>query len=98
LHGEAVGVGMLIAADMSARMGLLSATDVTRVQALLVAAGLPVAAPHCGRERALEYMSIDKKAKAGRIRLILLRSLGSAFMTGDYPDELLDATLATHFG
>jgi 3-dehydroquinate synthase len=98
LHGEAVGTGMLIAADLSARMGLLTAADVARVRAVLLAAGLPVAAPRCGRARALEYMGIDKKAKAGRIRLILLRKLGEAFLTGEYPDDLLDATLATHFG
>jgi 3-dehydroquinate synthase len=98
LHGEAVGTGLLIAADMSARMGLIAVADVARVRRLLEAAGLPVAAPRCGRARAFEYMSIDKKAKSGRIRLILLRRLGDAFLTGEYPDEVLDATLATHFG
>jgi 3-dehydroquinate synthase len=98
LHGEAVGTGMLIATDMSARMGQLRAADVARVRSLLRAAGLPLAAPRCGQARALEYMGIDKKARAGRIRLILLRKLGEAYLTGDYPDEVLDATLATHFG
>jgi dGTPase len=64
LHGEAVGTGMLIAADFSARMGLLRPADVERVKAVLLAAGLPVAAPQCGSSRALEYMKVDKKAKA----------------------------------
>lgn len=97
LHGEAVGMGMLMAADMSARMGLLPATAVERVRRLLLAAGLPVQAPKCGAAQALGYMGVDKKVKSGRIRLILLRQLGEAFMTADYPDQILGETLATYF-
>ena len=67
---------------------------VTAIIAGLLARNLP----RCGRARALEYMSVDKKAKAGRIRLVLLRKIGEAFLTGDYPDQLLDETLATYFG
>jgi 3-dehydroquinate synthase len=76
----------------------LSAADVKRVHSLLERAGLPTSAPQIGARQALEYMSIDKKVKAGRIRLVLLRALGSAYLSADYPDEELGATLRTHFG
>jgi 3-dehydroquinate synthase len=98
LHGEAVATGMLMAADMSARMGMLAKTDVERVRTLLERIGLPVQAPRIGAQRAMEYMSIDKKVKAGRVRLILLEKLGAAKFTAEYPDDALASTLATHFG
>jgi 3-dehydroquinate synthase len=98
LHGEAVAVGMLVAADMSRSIGLLSSHDVQRVRDLLERTGLPAGAPRIGAQRALEFMRMDKKARAGRIRLVLLERLGRALFTADYPDEALDSTLAAHFG
>jgi 3-dehydroquinate synthase len=98
LHGEAVGTGMLIAADMSQRMGMLDAAVVARLKALLLRAGLPVVAPRIGAERAMQYMRVDKKVKAGRIRLILLEAMGKAVVTGEYPDRVLEATLTAQFG
>lgn len=98
LHGEAVAAGMVIAADMSARLGLLQAADVERVRKLLQRMDLPVDAPRFGAKRALEYMSVDKKVKSGRIRLVLLEQLGAARFTADYADDALQSTLAAHFG
>jgi len=98
LHGEAVGVGMLVAADLSARLGWLAAGDVERVRVLLQRAGLPATAPAIGAGRALELMGMDKKVLAGRIRLVLMRKLGDGVVTGDYPADALRATLAAHFG
>ena len=98
LHGEAVAAGMLIAADMSARMGLLPVTDVERVRELLRRAGLATPPPRIGADRALQYMSVDKKVRAGRIRLVLLEALGRARFTAEYPDDALAGTLAAHFG
>ncbi|HEY3809364.1 MAG TPA: 3-dehydroquinate synthase [Steroidobacteraceae bacterium] len=98
LHGEAVGMGMVLAADLSQRTGALAASDAKRLSALLVRAGLPVQAPRIGADRAFDYMRIDKKVKSGRVRLILLRGIGSAHVTGEYPDVALQATLAQHFG
>jgi 3-dehydroquinate synthase len=97
LHGEAVAMGMLQAADMSQRLGHLSAADVTRVRELLRRAGLPLAAPPIGAARALELMGMDKKVLAGRIRLVLLRQLGDGIVTGEYPADVLQQTLQTHF-
>jgi len=98
LHGEAVGAGMLMAADLSCRLGWLRHEDVERVRALLARAGLPVAAPRIGAVRALELMGMDKKVLAGRLRLVLMRSLGEGVVEGDYPADALQATLAAHFG
>jgi 3-dehydroquinate synthase len=97
LHGEAVGLGMLLAADMSQRLGWIDAADVARVRQLLARAGLPVAAPPIGAARAFELMGMDKKVLQGRIRLVLLRRLGEGVVSGDYPADLLQATLQTHF-
>ena len=97
LHGEAVGVGTLMAADLSCRLGWLTAADVQRVSALLERAGLPTAAPRIGAQRGLELMGMDKKVLAGRIRLVLLRKLGEGVVAGDYPADALQATLAAHF-
>ena len=97
LHGEAVAAGMAIASDMSARLGWLSDADRARAVRLLERFGLPVTAPRLGSERARELMGMDKKVLEGRIRLVLLRSLGRADVVADYPPEALTATLRTHF-
>ncbi len=98
LHGEAVGVGMLLAADMSRRLGWIGLPEVDRVRDLLQRAGLPVVAPAIGAPRAFDLMGMDKKVLAGRIRLVLLRRLGEGVVSGDYPPAELQATLAAHFG
>jgi 3-dehydroquinate synthase len=97
LHGEAVGAGMLMAADLSSRLGWLDAAEVERVRALLVRAGLPTQAPPIGAGRAFELMGMDKKVLAGRIRLVLMRRIGEGVVEGDYPADALQATLAAHF-
>ena len=95
LHGEGVSAGTLLAADLSRRMGLLTQADVDRVSDLFVRAGLPVAAPDLGYDAYMNLMGVDKKVEAGRIRFVLLRELGDAFVTGDYDEAALRATLTT---
>jgi 3-dehydroquinate synthase len=97
LHGEAVAMGMLIAADMSQRLGYIGAADVARVRELLGRAGLPTTAPAIGAARALDLMGMDKKVQQGRIRLVLMRKLGEGVVTGEYPAAALQATLHGHF-
>jgi len=94
LHGEAVGAGMVMAADASQRMGWLSEADVARTRSLIRAAGLPDAAPDLGADRYLEFMGHDKKVESGKMRFVLLKKLGAAVVTGDVPDSTLRATLA----
>jgi 3-dehydroquinate synthase len=98
LHGEAVGLGMLIAADLSQRLGMVEAAVKTRIQDILQRAGLPLEAPRIGAARALELMQMDKKVQAGAVRLVLLEKLGRAVITAKYSQAVLDATLAEYFG
>ena len=98
LHGEAVGVGLLMAASMSQRLGGLAQADVARIEALLKRAGLRTAAPQIGAERAAEFMSVDKKVKSGRVRLVLLAAIGEAYISGEYPDAVLAETLRAQLG
>ena len=97
LHGEAVGCGMVMASDLSHRMGLIDAATVARVKALVAAAGLPTAAPDLGTERWLELMEVDKKNEGGDIKFILLKPLGSPSITTAPRAQLL-ATLAACVG
>ncbi|HEY1313905.1 MAG TPA: 3-dehydroquinate synthase [Steroidobacteraceae bacterium] len=97
LHGEAVGLGMLIASNLSHRLGLIDAATEARIGAILVRAGLPTQAPRVGAAKALELMQMDKKVLAGALRLVLIEKLGRAIVTGDYPQTALNATLAEYF-
>jgi 3-dehydroquinate synthase len=98
LHGEAVGAGLLMAAAMSKACGTIRPEEVERLRALLERAGLPTAAQEVRADALLEHMRIDKKVKAGRIRLVLLRGIGAAYVTGDYPDGVLAATVRSYCG
>jgi shikimate kinase/3-dehydroquinate synthase len=93
LHGEAVGCGMVMAADLSHRLGHIDAATVERVRALVAAAGLPTVAPDLGVARWLDLMEVDKKNEGGAIKFILLKPLGAPSISGA-PHEALLATLA----
>ncbi len=93
LHGEAVAAGMVMAADLSRRMGLIAQSDVDRTVALLLRARLPVAAPAIAPSRLLELMGHDKKAEGGRLRFILLDAIGAASIRADIPEAALQQTL-----
>ncbi len=98
LHGEAVGAGMMLAVTMSREMGLVSGGDAKRIEALLERAGLPTRVRGVTPEQMGENMRIDKKVKQGRIRFVLLRSIGTAFVTADYAEPALSRALAAHLG
>ncbi len=94
LHGEAVAAGMVMAADLSARSGWISAAELARIRGLIARIGLPVAKPGALQaQRMLDLMAVDKKVVDGRIRLVLLRELGHAVVTDAYDPALLRATL-----
>ena len=94
LHGEAVGVGMLMAADLSRRLGWLGDAEIKRTQAMIAAAGLPLAAPaDMGVEEFLARMRLDKKNIDQSIRLVLMRALGDAEVYDDTPAGLLEACI-----
>lgn len=94
LHGEAVAAGTMMAADLSQRMGWLTASELTRIQRSFKAANLPIAAPKLGVERYLDLMGLDKKVENGKIRLILQQGIGKSVITSDYDAEKLKETLA----
>jgi len=97
LHGEAVGTGMLMAADLSMRHGWIGQQDVQRVENLIDKAELPTRAPHnMTYERFMELMAVDKKVREGKINLVLLKALGEAFVTSDFDPELLRQTIEAH--
>jgi 3-dehydroquinate synthase len=95
LHGEAVAAGIVLAARLSRRMGMLSDAELQRVIALLERAGLPVQAPRLGVDRYLELMGLDKKVEGGKLRLVLLRRIGLAYFTADFDQRLLREVLET---
>jgi len=78
LHGEAVGCGMVMAADLSARLGLIDPSFVVRLERLIRRAGLPTVGPKLGVARYLELMRHDKKSEAGEIRFVVLEAPGHA--------------------
>lgn len=94
LHGEAVAIGMALAARFSARLGRCPEGDARRLIALLERLRLPVAAPRFSRDVWLEYMGRDKKNEGGRITLILLEALGRAAIAKDVPPRALEEFLA----
>jgi 3-dehydroquinate synthase len=97
LHGEAVGLGLCMAAEMSARLGWISAETAERVTALVARAELPVRPPEgMTPDDFRRLMARDKKVAGGRIRLVLLRAIGEATMTADFDPAALDQTLE-HF-
>ncbi len=95
LHGEAVAVGLVMASDLAARMGMLDRDVAARVEALVHAAGLPTRPPPVGAERLKSFMKLDKKIAAGRLRFVLPDELGSSVVRADVPEAELDAVLAT---
>ncbi len=99
LHGEAVAIGMGYAADLSRRMGWLDNNDVDRILALLKSANLPVIPPkEMNVTQFIELMSVDKKNVDGKIRLILLESIGKATLPMSVEYTLLEQTLINYAG
>ena len=97
LHGEAVGCGMLMAADLSMRLGLLEQEQVDRIKQLLVRAKLPIKIhKDIKLKQMLENMKVDKKSRDGILYLILLNDIGQATITADYTEQALTETI-NHF-
>jgi 3-dehydroquinate synthase len=98
LHGEAVGAGTVMAAELSAELGHLGAADVARVRSLIRRAGLPDVGPALGPAHYRALMSVDKKARAGVPRFILLERLGTAYIEPGAPVPALEAVLSRAIG
>ncbi len=99
LHGEAVALGMALAAEFSARLGVLPPQAVARATRHLVGAGLPVSFADVeggvpDADRLMELMLQDKKVKRGKLTFVLLRDIGAAYISHDVDPALLRAFLA----
>jgi 3-dehydroquinate synthase len=92
LHGEAVGCGMVMAADLSARLGHISRVDADRLKRTIESMHLPIVPPKLGTARFMELMQVDKKTEAGQIRYITLESVGAARIQ-QVPDTTVIETL-----
>ena len=89
LHGEAVATGMVMAADLSQRMGWISQEDLERTKKIISRAQLPIVCPKIPLDDFLAYMAHDKKVLNGQLRLVLLKQLGKAVITRDFDLELM---------
>ena len=95
LHGEAVGCGMVLAADLSVRAGLLKADDAKKLTNIIERLHLPTKPPKFGIDRYMELMAVDKKAEGGEIRYILLDGLGKSKISAVNDDLVAQTLIAT---
>jgi len=86
-HGDAVAVGMVLAARLSENMSLITPEDVQNIEEILTAANLPISLPSIDPAELLATMQSDKKVKDRNIQLVLLKDIGEAFLTADYSQE-----------
>ena len=94
LHGEAVGCGMLMAADLSKRLGFFEQSQFDRIQLLLERAALPIKVHNDAEfNQIFENMKVDKKSRDGILHLVLLKNIGEAFVTSDYSEKALKETI-----
>ena len=94
LHGEAISIGMYMAAVMSEKEGFIDQSQVNRVKSILENCELPTRL--IGKINFSDFsksMSVDKKVLKGKIRLVLLKTIGAAFISDDYHKEFLDQTI-----
>ena len=86
-HGDAVAVGMVLAARLSEKMSLITPEDFQNIEKTLIAASLPISLPNIEPAELLAAMQSDKKVKDRNIQLVLLKNIGEAFLTADYSQE-----------
>jgi 3-dehydroquinate synthase len=93
LHGEAVAVGMLMAAELSRLQGAMKQEEVVRLEALLERAGLPIRGPELAVARYVELMQHDKKVSKGKLHFVLPKAIGAATVTGDVLPQLVEQAI-----
>ena len=94
LHGEAVGAGMAMAADMSCRLGWIGQDKVNKINDLLKRAALPASPPESmSGNDFMDLMSVDKKVLDGKMRLVLMKDIGDSIISDDFDPAALKATL-----
>lgn len=92
-HGHSIATGMVAAARLSSRMGILGERDAARLEDLIARAGLPTHLPDINKLAVVEAMRHDKKVRADKIRFVLLRSIGHAFLADDVDPDVVEEVL-----
>ncbi len=92
-HGQAVAIGMVAAARISSRMGILDESEVVKLERIIEKAGLPTEMPDLGKEAVMQAMQHDKKVLQDRIRFVLLKSVGNAFISDEVDSSLVEEVL-----
>ena len=92
-HGQAVAIGMVAAARISSRMGILDESDVIRLTNIIKKAGLPTEMPDLNIKEIISAMKHDKKVQQDKIRFVLLKSIGDAFITDEVSPSLVEEVL-----
>lgn len=93
-HGGAVAVGMVAAARISNKLGILDASDLDRLKSVISGAALPTEIPDLDRNKMLQAIGHDKKVSGGKIKFVLLKSIGEAFITDQVSPSLIEEVLA----
>lgn len=95
LHGEAVGCGMVMGADLSCRLNHISKADLDRLRKMIQSMNLPTQAPKFGAARYMELMQVDKKTEGGQIRYVILEKIGKARIKSVPDAQVLETLQAT---
>jgi 3-dehydroquinate synthase len=95
LHGEAVGCGMVLGADLSRRLNYISEADVQRLTKIIQSMNLPITPPKFGAERYMELMQVDKKTEGGQIRYVVLEKIGKAQIKSVADAQVIETLSAT---
>jgi 3-dehydroquinate synthase len=95
-HGQGVAIGMAAAARISSRMGMLDEGDVSRLKGVIEKAGLPAGIEKLNVKEIIQAMQHDKKVSQGKVRFVLLRSIGEAFVTDGVSLDLVEEVLSGH--
>ena len=93
LHGEAIAIGMVMAAYLSEQMGWLSREENQRIKSLIIHANLPINPPEISMKKFLDLMQLDKKTKEDQINLVLQQGIGKAILTSNYDTKKFHNTL-----
>lgn len=97
-HGEAVAIGMIGAADISARLGMVSADDVARVEALVERMQLPTKAEGCTVDAMYRDIFHDKKTINGKVNWVLMQGIGKVTCRNDVPEDIVRKAMAARIG
>lgn len=95
LHGEAVGCGMVLGADLSRRLNYISEADIQRLTKIIQSMNLPITPPKFGAERYMDLMQVDKKTEGGQIRYVVLEKIGKAQIKSVADAQVIETLSAT---